>query len=126
MISLISRSTRCSFGVFAVFSCTPQQLDQPEPILQIGNQFFQGSLQPTLGTTLCFEELKPDQGRSARLQRKETSTTLGSSTLNGNHKLTFALKSDKTLLMKRVFLQPKGSSVEQAQSESEPDLVQDH
>src|SRR5687768_12153505 len=92
-----------------------QKLDEPEPIMQIGNHFFQGSLQRTMGTSLCFEEIKQQDDDYSRAKRVGSSRLSSIRTTSKSEKdvdkrnLAFLVKSDKTMNMKRVFLQPKST-----------------
>lgn len=72
-------------------------MDQDEPVIQVGNQVFKGSLEPIMGTAVCFQESKcgTTDNRDDSAPRKT---------------LSFISKTDKILVMKRVFLQPKNSS----------------
>ena len=70
-------------------------MDQDEPVIQVGNQVFRGSLEPIQGTAVCFQE-------------SEVASPLeGSNSCKSVKKLSFLTKTDKMLVMKRVFLQPK-------------------
>lgn len=64
--------------------------------MQVGNQLFRGSLEPIQGTAVCFEEVK-------------TSATDNNNDSSSYKSLSFTSKTDKVLVMKRVFLQPKST-----------------
>ncbi|KAI1297208.1 hypothetical protein HDE_04689 [Halotydeus destructor] len=82
--------------------CKIHKIDEEEPILQIGNQFFKGPLDYTMGTALCFEEC----GQTSRLTKLNQANVANS---NDYKKLKYVVKTDKIFRMKRVFLHPKGS-----------------
>jgi hypothetical protein len=106
-----SRMSACKFFVslaairsFAVTTVThvliqmvlfgmKQRIGEDEPVAQIGNQMFRGSVEPIMGTAVCFQEQATDKNESP--QKKS---------------LSFISKTEKVLVMKRVFLQPKKSN----------------
>lgn len=70
-----------------------QNLEDENPIVRVGNQFFRGTLEPIQGTAVCFA-VTPHK------QEQQSSRPLKS-------KLTYVSKTDKCFVMKRVFLKPK-------------------
>lgn len=82
-----------------------QKLNEEEPILQMGNQLFQGSLDYQMGTALIFEEATLDK-----------TTSRSANVTKDSKKLSFFAKTDKVLPVKRVFLHPKESDNEKDQS----------
>ena len=80
-------------------------MDQEEPVVQVGNQLFRGPLEPVQGTAVCFEERGPES--SGDESRRDA---------GARNRLSFISKTDKAIVAKRVFLQPKASSDNARQS----------
>ena len=80
-----------------------QNLEEEDPVVRVGNQFFRGTFEPIHGTAVCFkvsQDTSPEEDAS-----------------DPKKKLTFVTKTDKTLITKRIFLRPK--TTEESGSESE-------
>ena len=66
-------------------NCQFHNLDTDQPVIQVGRQFFRGTLDNILGTAVCFE-----------VPRDEV-----------NDDLKYVGKTEKSLVMSRVFLESK-------------------
>ena len=78
-------------------------LDSEQPIVQIGNQVFAGTFEDTLGTSLFFtvDEKPTDQDDEEIPDLEKVFDNSPSKTVK------YVCKSDKKLVLKRVFLTPK-------------------
>ncbi|CAH1401928.1 unnamed protein product [Nezara viridula] len=70
-------------------------LDSQKPVLQLGNQVYQGEWRDTVGTHLFFEEVE---------ENKQNTDPLFSE--NPEKTMSFRFKTDKLLHMSRIFLKP--------------------
>ncbi|XP_014270698.1 general transcription factor 3C polypeptide 6 [Halyomorpha halys] len=70
-------------------------LESQKPILQLGNQVYQGEWRDTVGTHLFFEEVEENHQNPDPLFSENPEKTL-----------SYRFKTDKLLHMSRIFLKP--------------------
>lgn len=68
-------------------NCKFHHLDTEEPVIQVGRQFFRGTLDNILGTSVCFEVPRDD-----------------------SNDLKYVGKTEKGLIMNRVYLKEKSAA----------------
>nr|XP_014275992.1 general transcription factor 3C polypeptide 6-like [Halyomorpha halys] len=71
-------------------------LESQEPILQLGNQVYQGEWRDTVGTHLFFEEVQGNNENPDPTCSENHETTL-----------SYCFKTDKVLQMSEIFLKPR-------------------
>lgn len=72
-----------------------QKLDEDEPIIQVGNQFFKGTLENVQGTAVFFEDVTDPKTQAPSTKPNEP-----------QKEVKYFGKTEKMMSTRRIFIEP--------------------